>query len=56
MTYFNWFRTVAFALNDDEPGRPFQRYPLADMLAAFNTAMCLVAEYRPDLFTELRIV
>jgi hypothetical protein len=56
MTYFDWFRTVAFALNDDEPGRPFQRYPLADMLAAFNTAMCLVAEYRPDLFTELRIV
>jgi len=56
MILFDWFRTVAFALNDDEPGRPFQRYPVKDMVAAYNDAMCLVAKYRPDLFTELRIV
>lgn len=52
----DWFRTIAFALNDDEPGRPFQRYPLKDMVNAFNQAMCLVAKYRMDLFTELRVV
>lgn len=53
---YDWFRTVAFALNDDEPGAPFQRYPLKDMIAAYNAAMCLVARYRSDLFTELRTI
>lgn len=56
MTLFNWLRTVAFSLNDDEPGRPFQRYTLKDMIAALNAAMTLVAQYRKDLFTELRVV
>lgn len=56
MKAFDWFRSVAFSLNDDEPGRPFQRYPLHDMIIAYNAAMCLVAKYRADLFTELRIV
>lgn len=56
MTLYEWLRTVAFPLNDDEPGRPFQRYPLKDMIAAYNAAMCLVAKYRKDLFTELKTV
>lgn len=56
MTYLQWFRSIAFALNDDEPGMPFQRYPLEDMLIAYNDAICLVGAQRPDLFTELRIV
>lgn len=55
-TAYDWFRSIAFALNDDEPGNPFQRYPLKDMVEAYNAAMCLVAKYRGDLFTELRIV
>lgn len=55
-TIKDWFRTVAFALNDDEPTRPFQRYQLANMIDAYNQAMCLVAQYRNDLFTELRSV
>ena len=56
MKAVDWFRTIAFPLNDDEPTRPFQRYPLKDLVAAYNAAICLVAKYRPDLFTELRIV
>ena len=56
MRAYDWFRTIAFSLNDDEVGRPFRRYPIKDMIAAYNDAMCLVAEHRPDLFTELRIV
>jgi hypothetical protein len=56
MTVVEWFRTVAYALNDDEPTRPFQRYPLEKMLFAYHQAMSLVAQYRPDLFTELKVV
>lgn len=56
MTINDWLRTIAFALNDDEPGRPFQRYTVKDMLAAYNAAMCLVVRYREDLFTELKTV
>lgn len=56
MTLFDWLRTVAFSLNDDEPGRPFQRYALKDLIAAYNSARTLVMEYRKDLFTELRVV
>lgn len=56
MTFHDWLRTIAAALNDDEPQRPFQRYALKDMIFAYNQAACLVASYRPDLFTELKAV
>ena len=56
MTVVEWFRTIAFVLQDDEPGRPFQRYTLKDMIAAYNAALCLVANYRADLFTELKVI
>jgi hypothetical protein len=56
MTVVEWFRTVAAVLNDDEPTRPFQRYALKDMLFAYAQAMALVAQYRPDLFVELKVV
>lgn len=56
MTLFDWLRTVAAALNDDEPGRPFQRYTFANLLTHYNAALCLIAKYRKDLFTELKIV
>lgn len=56
MTLNEWFRTIAVQLNDAEPGREFQRYLLKDMMAAYNAAMCLVVRYRPDLFTEWRVV
>lgn len=56
MTLNNWLRTIAAALNDDEPGRPFQRYQIKDMLAAYSAALCLVGRYRADLFTELRVI
>jgi len=55
-TVKDWLRSVAFALNDDEPGRPFQRYSVASMLQAYNAGMCLVVKYRKDLFTELKTV
>lgn len=55
-TFRDWFKTIAFALNDDEPGHEFSRYPLKQMVAAYNDAMCLVYKYRQDLFTEYRIV
>lgn len=51
-TYREWFDTVAFALNDDEPGHEYTRYPLKRMIAAYNEAMALAAKYRVDLFTE----
>lgn len=51
----DWFQTIAFALNDDEPSHAFERYPLDKMVAAYNAGVCLVHKYREDLFTELRI-
>lgn len=56
VTLINWFKTIAFALNDDEPGHEFARYPVKYMVAALNDALCLVYKYRQDLFTEWRIV
>lgn len=56
MKLHDWLLTVAAPLNDDRPGSPFMRYKMKDMLAAYNAAMCLVSKYRPDLFTELRVV
>lgn len=56
MTLHEWLRTVAFALNDDEPNRPFQRYLVKDLLAALNSALTLVARYRPDLYTETPVI
>lgn len=56
MTVVEWFRSIASALNDDEPTRPFQRYALKDMMFAYSQAMSLVAQYRPDLFAELKVV
>lgn len=55
-TFVQWLQTIAAALNDDETGRPFQRYALKDMVAAYNAAACLAARYRMDLFTELKVL
>lgn len=55
-TYREWFETIAFALNDSEPGHEFTRYPLNQMVAAFNEAMCVAAKYRQDLFTEVVVM
>lgn len=52
----DWFLNIAADLNDAEPGHEFASYSLNSMVAAYNRAMCLVAKYRPDIFTELRIV
>lgn len=51
-TYREWFGTIAFALNDDEPGHEHARYPIKQMAAAFNEAMTVASKYRIDLFTE----
>lgn len=56
MTVVEWFRSIAAVLNDDEPTRPFQRYALKDLMFAYNQAMSLVSQHRPDLFTELKVV
>lgn len=55
-TLLSFLRTVAFALNDDEPGAPFQRYTLENMISAYNKALALAAEYREDLFTEYELI
>lgn len=55
-TYREWFDTIAFALNDDEPGHEYARYPLKRMMAAYNEAMALAAKYRIDLFTETPVM
>jgi len=55
-TLRDWFETVAFALNDNEPDHEFTRYPLKQMVAAYNSGMCLVYKYRPDLFTEWEVI
>lgn len=55
-TLYDFLRTVASKLNDDEVGAPFQRYTLEEMLAAYNAGLCLAAKYREDLFTEYRVV
>lgn len=51
-TFKEWFDTLAFALNDDEPNHEYARYPLKRMIAAYNEGMALAAKYRQDLFTE----
>lgn len=56
-TLYDWLKTsIAFVLNDDEPNHEFTRYPINSVLAALNDAMCMIAKYRPDLFTEWRVV
>lgn len=55
-TYREWFDTVAFALNDDEPNHEYARYPLKQMMAAFNEAMTIAAKFRIDLFTERVVI
>ncbi len=49
-------KTIAFALNDDEPNHEFVRYPLENVIMALNDARCMVFKFRPDLFTEYRII
>lgn len=56
LTLKDWLKTIAFALNDDEPNHEFTRYPVDKLLAALNAARCLGYKYREDLFTEWRIV
>lgn len=55
-TMRDWFGTIAFALNDNEPNHEFTRYELDKLIAAYNAAMCLVYKYRPDIFTEWEVV
>lgn len=56
MKYIDWFKDIAENMNDAEEGFEFTRYTLRSMIRAYNDAMCLVAKYRPDLFTEYRKV
>lgn len=55
-TLHQWFESIAFALNDDEPDHAFTRYPLQRMVQAYNAGILLVYKYREDLFTEWKIV
>lgn len=55
-TFKDWLLNVAFTLNDDEPGHEFSRYPVKNLVGAYNDALCLIAKYRPDLFTEYEIL
>ena len=56
-TLWSWLvNTIAHALNDDEPNHEFTRYTLPKVLTALNDGMAMVAKYRPDIFTEIRVV
>lgn len=55
-TALDYFRSIAAVLGDDEPNRPFQRYPLRDLIAAYNRGSAIVRAYRPDLFTVIKKV
>lgn len=50
---YEYFRHIAAILNDDEPYKPFQRYPLVELVNAYNDGMTIVYAYRPDLFTRI---
>ena len=56
MKLIDWFKSIAFVLNDAEEGHEFSRYTLRQMVQAYNAGLCLVVKYRPDLFTEWKIV
>lgn len=56
MNMLDWFKSIAFALNDSEPAHEFARYPVGQMVNAYNAGLCLVSKYRPDLFTEYTVV
>jgi len=56
MKAMDFYRSIAAVLGDDEPGRPFQRYPLPDLIMAYNRGMSVVYKYRPDLFTHIKKV
>lgn len=43
-------------LNDAYPGYEFSIWPQEQLLGFFNEALCLIAAYRPDMFTELKVV
>lgn len=53
MLLYSWLQTVASALNDNEPGREFHRYPLKDYVAAYNAAMSIVHKYKAEDLIEL---
>lgn len=56
MKAIDYFRSIAAVLGDDEPNRPFQRYPLRDLIMAYNRGSAIVRAYRPDLFTVIKKV
>ena len=53
---YAYFRHIAALLHDDEPARPFVRFPLPDLVNSFNKGMAIVYARRPDLFADLRRV
>lgn len=55
-TVRDWFKGIAWSLQDEDGDFTFERYPLEHMITAYNDAMCLAADYRKDLFTEVRVV
>jgi len=56
MRVYDFLLTVASSLGDAKPNAPFRRYPLRDLVAFYNEAMCFVSTHRPDLFTDYRIM
>lgn len=43
-------------LNDAYPGHEFSIWAPDQLLGFFNEALCLIASYRPDMFTELKVI
>lgn len=53
---YDFLLTVADALGDGNPMRPFRRYRLSSLVAYYTEAMCFVASHRPDLFTDFVVM
>lgn len=56
MRIYDFLLTIASGLGDAKPNNPFRRYPLRDLVAYYNEAMCFVSTHRPDLFTDFKIM
>ena len=53
---YDFLLSVADALGDGNPQRPFRRYQLGVLATYYAEAMCFVASHRPDLFTDFLVM
>lgn len=52
----NLLLSYAQDLNDAYPGYEFSIWSKEQLLGFFNESLCLISAYRPDMFTEVKVV